>query len=115
MPEVAERILASGQADMVSMARPLLADPEWGNKASAGHSERINTCIASNQACLDHVFENRKAHCLVHPRACADTQPHFTPTPQRQRPNRQTDRWGRRDADRLVSGGCRILEKKKRA
>src|SRR3546814_17169396 len=80
MPEVAERILASGQADMVSMARPLLADPEWVNKASAGHSERINTCIACNQACLDHVFENRKASCLVNPRACAETELNFPPT-----------------------------------
>jgi len=80
MPEVAERILASGQADMVSMARPLLADPDWVNKARTGHSERINTCIACNQACLDHVFENRKASCLVNPRACAETELNFTPT-----------------------------------
>ncbi|MDP1697009.1 MAG: NADPH-dependent 2,4-dienoyl-CoA reductase [Xanthomonadaceae bacterium] len=80
MPEVAERILASGQADMVSMARPLLADPEWVNKAGAGRSDRINTCIACNQACLDHVFENRKASCLVNPRACAETELNFTPT-----------------------------------
>src|SRR3546814_17527817 len=67
------------------MARPLLADPEWVNKASAGHSERINTCIACNQACLDHVFENRKASCLVNPRACAETELNFTPTTQRKR------------------------------
>ncbi|PKM15457.1 MAG: NADPH-dependent 2,4-dienoyl-CoA reductase [Gammaproteobacteria bacterium HGW-Gammaproteobacteria-2] len=80
MPDVAERILAAGQADMVSMARPLLADPEWVNKASAGRSDRINTCIACNQACLDHVFENRKASCLVNPRACAETELNFTPT-----------------------------------
>ncbi|MFZ1724134.1 MAG: 2,4-dienoyl-CoA reductase FMN-binding domain-containing protein, partial [Dokdonella sp.] len=58
MPEVAERILASGDADMVSMARPLLADADWVNKARAGKADRINTCIACNQACLDHVFEN---------------------------------------------------------
>jgi len=82
MPDVAERILAGGQADMVSMARPLLADPEWVNKARAGRSDRINTCIACNQACLDHVFENRKASCLVNPRACAETELNFTATMQ---------------------------------
>ncbi|MDQ3039299.1 MAG: NADPH-dependent 2,4-dienoyl-CoA reductase, partial [Pseudomonadota bacterium] len=70
MPDVAEAVLASGSADMVSMARPLLADPEWGNKARAGRADRINTCIACNQACLDHVFENKRASCLVNPRAC---------------------------------------------
>ena len=74
MPDVAEAILASGGADMVSMARPLLADPEWVNKARAGRADAINTCIACNQACLDHVFENKKASCLVNPRACAETE-----------------------------------------
>jgi len=74
MPDVAERILAGGEADMVSMARPLLADPAWANKAKAGRSERINTCIACNQACLDHVFQNRRASCLVNPRACHETE-----------------------------------------
>ena len=74
MPEVAERILADGDADMVSMARPLLADPAWVNKAKAGRSERINTCIACNQACLDHVFQNKRASCLVNPRACHETE-----------------------------------------
>ena len=74
MPDVAERILASGEADMVSMARPLLADPAWVNKAKAGRSEHINTCIACNQACLDHVFANRRASCLVNPRACHETE-----------------------------------------
>ncbi len=74
MPEVAERVLASGQADMVSMARPLLADPNWVNKAKAGQRDRINTCIACNQACLDHAFENKNASCLVNPRACAETE-----------------------------------------
>lgn len=74
MPEVAEAILAGGEADMVSMARPLLADSEWVNKARAGHSSRINTCIACNQACLDHVFENRRASCLLNPRACHETE-----------------------------------------
>ncbi len=74
MPDVAERTLASGGADMVSMARPLLADPEWCNKAKAGRAEAINTCIACNQACLDHVFVMKKASCLVNPRACAETE-----------------------------------------
>lgn len=79
MPEVAERILASGAADMVSMARPLLADPQWVAKARAGTPERINTCIACNQACLDHVFANRTASCLVNPRACAETELNYFP------------------------------------
>ena len=74
MPDVAERILATGQADMVSMARPLLADSHWVNKAKSGRTDQINTCIACNQACLDHVFENKKASCLVNPRACAETE-----------------------------------------
>ena len=79
MPDVAEAILASGAADMVSMARPLLADPHWVAKASANRAHAINTCIACNQACLDHVFENRKASCLVNPRACAETELNYTP------------------------------------
>jgi 2,4-dienoyl-CoA reductase (NADPH2) len=79
MPEVAEQILASGEADMVSMARPLLADPEWANKAKAGRSERINTCIACNQACLDHVFKNQHASCLLNPRACHETELRIEP------------------------------------
>jgi 2,4-dienoyl-CoA reductase (NADPH2) len=81
MPDVAERILASGDADMVSMARPLLADPEWVNKARAERPHAINTCIACNQACLDHVFENRRASCLVNPRACHETELTITPAP----------------------------------
>jgi 2,4-dienoyl-CoA reductase (NADPH2) len=80
MPDVAERILASGGADMVSMARPLLADPDWVNKAKAGRAQAINTCIACNQACLDHVFVMKKASCLVNPRACAETELNYTPT-----------------------------------
>ena len=79
MPDVAEAVLASGNADMVSMARPLLADPEWANKARAGRADRINTCIACNQACLDHVFENKRASCLVNPRACDETELNFLP------------------------------------
>jgi len=74
MPAVAERLLAAGDADMVSMARPLLADAEWVNKARSGRSDRINTCIACNQACLDHVFEQRIASCMVNPRACHETE-----------------------------------------
>src|SRR5690606_2700316 len=74
MPDIAESILATGQADMVSMARPLLADPEWVAKAGAGRAHAINTCIACNQACLDHVFQNRRATCLVNPRACHETE-----------------------------------------
>lgn len=74
MPDVAEQILADGDADMVSMARPLLADPDWINKARADRGDRINTCIACNQACLDHVFENKRASCLVNPRACHETE-----------------------------------------
>ncbi len=85
LPEVAERVLAGGDADMVSMARPLLADPEWANKARAGRSERINTCIACNQACLDHVFANRRASCLVNPRACHETELKIEPATRRKR------------------------------
>lgn len=73
MPEVAEGILAAGKADMVSLARPLLADPLWADKARRGTPQAINTCIACNQACLDHVFENKLASCLVNPRACHET------------------------------------------
>ncbi|PMR70040.1 NADPH-dependent 2,4-dienoyl-CoA reductase [Halomonas heilongjiangensis] len=74
MPEVAERVLAEGHADMVSMARPFLADPAWLTKAAAGRAEEINTCIACNQACLDHTFQGRITSCLVNPRACHETE-----------------------------------------
>lgn len=80
MPQVAEQVLAAGGADLVSMARPLLADPQWVEKARSGRSQLINTCIACNQACLDHVFERRRASCLVNPRACAETELNFVPT-----------------------------------
>lgn len=79
MPEVAERILADGDADMVSMARPLLADPAWVAKARDRRAADINTCIGCNQACLDHVFENKHASCLVNPRACAETELNYLP------------------------------------
>jgi len=80
MPDVAEGILAGGGADLVSMARPLLADPAWANKARAGRADRINTCIACNQACLDHVFSQKNASCLVNPRACVETELVYAPT-----------------------------------
>ncbi|MCS2609511.1 NADPH-dependent 2,4-dienoyl-CoA reductase [Halomonas dongshanensis] len=74
MPETAERVLAEGHADMVSMARPFLADPAWVAKAKAGKAEEINTCIACNQACLDHTFAGKLTSCLVNPRACHETE-----------------------------------------
>ena len=74
MPQTAEKVLAEGDADMISMARPFLADPDWVVKAESGRVDEINTCIACNQACLDHVFENRKASCLVNPRAARETE-----------------------------------------
>ena len=81
-PEVAEQILADGQADLVSMARPLLADPDFVNKAAAGRADEINTCIACNQACLDHAFENKPATCLVNPRAARETKLVLLPVPK---------------------------------
>lgn len=80
MPETAEKVLAQGDADMISMARPFLADPEWVNKAEAEKDDEINTCIACNQACLDHVFEQKVASCLVNPRACHETELNYLPT-----------------------------------
>jgi 2,4-dienoyl-CoA reductase (NADPH2) len=85
MPEVAERILSQGDADMVSMARPLLADPDWVRKAREDRGADINTCIACNQACLDHVFENKRASCLVNPRACHETELVITPAAVKKR------------------------------
>ncbi|MBN8451393.1 MAG: NADPH-dependent 2,4-dienoyl-CoA reductase [Candidatus Accumulibacter sp.] len=73
-PEVAEEVIASGSADMVSMARPFLADADFVNKAAAGRADEINTCIACNQACLDEIFEGRLTFCLVNPRACRETE-----------------------------------------
>jgi 2,4-dienoyl-CoA reductase (NADPH2) len=78
-PEVAEQVLADGCADLVSMARPLLADADFVNKAAQGRADRINTCIACNQACLDHVFQNRVSSCLVNPRACHETELVYRP------------------------------------
>lgn len=76
-PEIAEKILATGQADMVSMARPFLADENFVRKAHQGRSNEINTCIACNQACLDHGFERKRASCLVNPRAGYETELNF--------------------------------------
>jgi 2,4-dienoyl-CoA reductase (NADPH2) len=78
MPEIGEAVLARGDADMVSLARPFLADPDFVNKAAAGNSESINTCIACNQACLDHAFSRKIASCLVNPRACHEQEITFT-------------------------------------
>ena len=69
-PEIAEEVLSRGDADMVSIARPFLADPEFVNKARDGRADEINTCIGCNQACLDHVFEGKRCSCLVNPQAC---------------------------------------------
>jgi len=80
MPETAEKILSEGYADMMSMARPFLADPEWVNKAEQEKADEINTCIGCNQACLDHVFEQKVASCLVNPRACHETELNYNPT-----------------------------------
>lgn len=74
MPQTAESILADGKADLIQMARPLLADPEWVNKAATNRVDEINTCIACNQACLDHAFENKRGTCLVNPRAGYETE-----------------------------------------
>ena len=84
-PQVAEDILANGQADMVCMARPFLADAEFVNKAAANQAELINTCIACNQACLDHVFQNKRASCLVNPRACYETELNFSAAAMRKK------------------------------
>ena len=82
---MAEAVLADGCADMVSMARPLLADPEFVKKAAAGRADEINTCIACNQACLDHVFQGKLASCLVNPRACHETELVIRPAAARKR------------------------------
>ena len=80
-PELADRLISEGSADLVSMARPLLADPDFVNKAAAGRGDEINTCIACNQACLDHAFVNKTASCLVNPRACRETELVLLPLP----------------------------------
>jgi 2,4-dienoyl-CoA reductase (NADPH2) len=85
MPADAEAILARGDADLVSLARPFLADPDWVTKASGGRSDEINTCIACNQACLDQVFVRKHATCLVNPRAARETELRIEPAPERRR------------------------------
>ncbi|WP_030261387.1 FAD-dependent oxidoreductase [Streptomyces violens] len=82
-PEVAERLLAEGRADMVSMARPFLADPGFVAKAREGRADAINTCIGCNQACLDHIFSGQLTSCLVNPRACHETELSLSPTRRR--------------------------------
>ncbi|MBL4915930.1 NADPH-dependent 2,4-dienoyl-CoA reductase [Szabonella alba] len=79
MPDVAEGVLASGQADMVSMARPFLADPDFVAKAASGRAAEITPCIACNQACLDHTFSGKLTSCLVNPRACSETELRYDP------------------------------------
>lgn len=84
-PELAEQLLADGHADMVSLARPMLADPDFVAKAAAGQPEAINTCIGCNQACLDHTFSGKITSCLVNPRACHETELVLAPTRLRKR------------------------------
>ncbi len=85
MPDVAEAVLARGDADLISMARPMLADADLVNKAREGREDEINTCIACNQACLDHTFTGKMVSCLVNPRACNETLLNYDPvaTPRR--------------------------------
>jgi 2,4-dienoyl-CoA reductase (NADPH2) len=85
MPGTAEKVLAEGHADMISMARPFLADPEWVNKAAANKADEINTCIGCNQACLDHVFVQKVASCLVNPRACHETELNYLPAEKKKK------------------------------
>jgi 2,4-dienoyl-CoA reductase (NADPH2) len=84
-PEIAEAVLARGDADMVSMARPFLADADFVVKAAENRSDEINTCIACNQACLDHIFQGKIATCLVNPRACHETELNYLPAVQKKR------------------------------
>ncbi len=85
MPETAEEILATGKADMIQMARPLLADAFWVNKTATNRVDEINTCIACNQACLDHAFKNKRVSCLVNPRAGHETELVYLKTKQPKR------------------------------
>jgi len=85
-PEVAEDLLAQGAGDLVSLARPLLADPDFVIKTAEGRTHEINTCIACNQACLDHTFQNRRATCLVNPRAGRETELVYRPLASQETP-----------------------------
>lgn len=84
-PETAEQILSEGNADLISMARPFLADAEFVNKAATGRADEINVCIACNQACLDHTFANKKASCMLNPRAGRETTLRLLPVPPQRR------------------------------
>ncbi|GBC60221.1 NADPH-dependent 2,4-dienoyl-CoA reductase [Desulfonema ishimotonii] len=84
-PEMAETVLARGDAEMISMARPFLADPEFVKKAEEGRADEINTCIGCNQACLDHIFEGKMTSCLVNPRACHETELNYLPAAGKKR------------------------------
>ncbi|MEJ2418670.1 MAG: NADPH-dependent 2,4-dienoyl-CoA reductase [Exilibacterium sp.] len=84
-PEVAEETLSRGHADIISMARPFLADAEFVNKAAAGRADEINTCIGCNQACLDHIFQGKLTSCLVNPRACHETELEIKPAQSRKK------------------------------
>jgi 2,4-dienoyl-CoA reductase (NADPH2) len=84
-PQVAEEVLARGDADMVSMARPFLADPDFVKKASQDRADEINTCIGCNQACLDHIFVGQISSCLVNPRACHETELQYRPVIEKKR------------------------------
>lgn len=85
MPDVAENVLKQGHADLVSMGRPMLADPDFSKKAFEGREDEINTCIGCNQACLDHVFEGKTVSCLVNPRACNETNLNYEAVAQPKR------------------------------
>ncbi len=82
MPSVAEEVLARGDADLISMARPMLADADLVQKTLEGREDEINTCIACNQACLDHTFTGKEVSCLVNPRACHETLLNYAPAPE---------------------------------
>ncbi|WP_353172067.1 NADPH-dependent 2,4-dienoyl-CoA reductase [Acinetobacter rudis] len=84
-PEMAEYVLAEGDADLISMARPMLADPEFALKAMQGRSDEINTCIGCNQACLDQIFTQQVASCLVNPRACHETELNMLPAEKKKK------------------------------
>src|SRR3546814_17625228 len=108
---------------MVSMARPLLADPDFVKKAAQGRADEINTCIACNQACLDHAFQLKMASCLVNPRACHETELNYTPAANRKRiavvgagpaGDRQSGGAGKSEAVSVGLGGRRIIKKKKK-
>lgn len=82
-PELADKILARSDADMISMARPFLADPEFVNKTAQGRADEINTCIACNQGCLDRIFSGKRCRCLVNPRACYETELNYLPAAEK--------------------------------